>query len=111
MFHRTCAVLLFATLAASLVALGPAARSAPGSVSTGQSIAQRDCTQCHVITPGGGSGWTSAPSFESIANRQNETASALSAYIQKSHLHMLHDKRTPADANAIAAYIMSLKAQ
>ena len=67
------------------------------------------CQQCHVIVPSNGAGWTDAPSFESIANRSGQTAAALSATIQKPHLHMLNDQRPKPEADLLAAYIISLR--
>lgn len=85
------------------------AQSAPNNVVTGQKLAEQYCAQCHVIVPGGPAGWTDAPSFEAIANRPGTTAAKLSAFIQKQHMHMLNTARPRGEADAIAAYIVSLR--
>ena len=48
------------------------------SVADGHQPASGLCARCHVIERGGGSGWTDAPSFESIANRPGVTGAWLS---------------------------------
>jgi cytochrome c len=85
------------------------AQPAPNNVAAGHKLADQLCSECHIIAPGGPAGWTDAPSFEAIANRPATTAAKLSAFIQKQHMHMLNTARPPGEANAIAAYIVSLR--
>jgi site-specific DNA recombinase len=85
------------------------AQSAPNNVAAGRKLAEQYCVQCHVIAPGGNAGWTDAPAFDVIANREDTTVAKLSAFIQKPHMHMLNTGRGPSEANAIAAYIISLR--
>ena len=79
------------------------------SVSEGHQLAQKTCATCHVIVPNGPASWTDAPSFESIANRPGITQQWLAAFVQKPHIHMLADQYTPAQANSIASFILSLR--
>ncbi len=79
------------------------------SVSEGHHLAQKTCATCHVIVPNGFGSWTDAPSFESIANRPGITQQWLAAFVQKPHMHMVMDQYTPAQANAIASFILSLR--
>jgi len=79
------------------------------SVSEGRQIAQKTCATCHVIIANGPASWTDAPSFESIANRPGITQRWLADFVQKPHMHMLMDQYTPAQANAVALYILSLR--
>jgi len=81
----------------------------PASVSEGHQLAQKTCATCHVIMPNGHASWTDAPSFESIANRPGITQQWLAAFVRKPHMHMLIDQYTPAQANAIASFILSLR--
>ena len=81
------------------------------SVSEGHQLAQKTCATCHVIVPNGHASWTDAPSFESVANRPGITQQWLAAFVQKPHMHMLADQYTPAQANAIASFILSLRHQ
>jgi hypothetical protein len=61
-----------------------------------------------MVTPSGARGWTDAPAFEAIANRPGTTVATLSAIIQKPHMKMLNTERPKGEADAIAAYIISL---
>lgn len=92
------------------LALAPSARAAP-RVETGAALAKHYCATCHVVVRSASQGWTNAPSFVSIANRHTSTVAGLSAFIQKPHMHMLNTRRPPGEADAIAAYIMSLRGQ
>ncbi|MBS0562134.1 MAG: hypothetical protein JSR21_18975 [Proteobacteria bacterium] len=105
MFRRATGLVV---LVLALASAAPV-RAAPSAVEAGRTMAKRDCSQCHNITPGGGGSWTSAPSFQSIADRPGQTAAAISAYLQKRHVQMLRDNRPKPEADAIAAYIASLR--
>lgn len=85
------------------------AQAASGAVPSGKSLAQQYCATCHVTTAAGTGGWTDAPRFDAIANRPGESVQQLSSFIQKGHLNMLHDQRPKPEADAIAAYILSLR--
>ena len=82
---------------------------AVNEVAMGLDIAQRLCSECHVVISSNKGGWTDAPAFEVIANRPTATATALSRFIQQPHMHMLNSARPPREADAISAYIMSLR--
>ena len=84
------------------------AQSVPNNAATGRNLAEQLCSQCHVVVPSGQPGWTDAPAFDAIANGQGATAAKLSAFIQKPHMHMLNTGRPQGEADAIAAYIISL---
>jgi mono/diheme cytochrome c family protein len=86
-----------------------AAAAQPAAVATGQKLAGQMCQQCHVIAPSKAASWTDAPTFESIAARPGLTAASLSAIIQKPHMHMTNDQRPKNEADALAAYILSLR--
>jgi len=92
--------------AALLCLAAPAMAASPAE--TGALLAQRYCAVCHVVTPNASQGWTNAPSFETLANRPDQSAAALSRFIQVPHGAMLNTDRPTAQADAIAAYIMSL---
>jgi hypothetical protein len=63
-----------------------------------------------MIIPNGPASWTDAPSFESIANRPAITQQWLASFAQNpQHMDMLFEEYTRAQANAIAAYILSLR--
>ena len=74
----------------------------------GKRLADQYCARCHAIVPGEAS-WTDAPTFPAIANRPGTNVQGLRAIIQAPHENMLNDRRSPAQADAIAAYIISLR--
>ena len=102
---------LLAMIVAGMLFTAPVvlARPAPNPVAMGKNLARQDCVQCHVVERTGKRGWTDAPTFAVIANRPGTTAAGLSDTIQKGHIHMLNDQRAKPEADAIAAYIMSLR--
>jgi mono/diheme cytochrome c family protein len=104
-------VALWAGLGASvMVAAWPVhAQPAPNAVASGKRLAEQLCVDCHIIAPSGTAGWTDAPAFGAIANRPGLTVAGLSAIIQKPHLHMLNAERPKNEADALAAYIISLR--
>lgn len=103
---------IFAFLAAACVAAAPQcaqAQSGSNIAATGQKLAQQYCSECHAIAPNARGNWTDAPAFDAIANRPDTTAAKLSAFIQQEHAHMLNTARPRGEADAIAAYIISLR--
>jgi len=97
-------------IAVAALAVWPALpASAQSRAATGEKLAGRYCSQCHVIAPNGEGGWTDAPKFEDIANRPTASAAALSAFTQQPHIHMVNTGRPRGEANDLAAYIMSLR--
>jgi len=98
-----------ASLVAVISASHPHAQPRRDPVATGHRLTEQLCSRCHVVTPSGHGSWTDAPDFQAIANGPGASARALSAFIQKPHMHMLNTQRPPAEADAIAAYIMSLR--
>ncbi len=101
----------FRLLTAACIAAMPYAvfaDPAPKAVA-GQKLAQQYCAECHVVVPGSGGGWTDAPAFDAIANRKGVTAQKLSGIIQRPHMHMMNTERPAAEANEIAAYILTLR--
>jgi cytochrome c2 len=100
---------VIATVCLMVAAQCAHAQPAPTNAATGQKLAEQLCSECHVVVPNGHAGWTDAPAFDVIANRPGNTAAKLSAFIQKQHMHMLNTARPRGEANAIAAYIVSLR--
>lgn len=94
---------------ALLGALAPVAAEAQGAPNAGKVLSERYCATCHVVEPTGKAGWTDAPSFQAIANRQGVTAEWVTDYTEKQHMEMMHDMRPHDQAAAIAAYLMILR--
>jgi cytochrome c2 len=98
-----------AACAAVLIAAIVPARAQLASAAAGKQLAVQNCQECHVVEPTGQGGWTDAPSFAAIAHRPGVSVAALSEAIQKPNADMLHLGRPKAEADAIAAYIVSLR--
>ena len=80
-------------------------------IGRGREIAERLCAGCHAID--GGTGGTyqkvDVPSFRAIANRANQTAERVQAFIMTPHPPMPAIPLTLAEINDVAAYISSVK--
>ena len=98
-----------AACAAVLAAAAVSAHAQPAGVAAGRQLALQNCQECHAVAPSGRGGWTDAPSFAAIAGRPHVSAAALSEIIQKPNADMLHLQRPKDEADAIAAYIVSLR--
>lgn len=112
MHKFACTIAALATVATVIVAMSAQcanAQSATKIVAAGQALSQRYCIECHIVVPSSKRGWTDAPSFEEIANREGVTRAKLSGFIQQPHMHMLNTDRPPHEADEISAYIMSLR--
>jgi mono/diheme cytochrome c family protein len=103
-----CAGALAAVMAALLAcpAAGQAQQATPAE---GRRIAERYCARCHVVVPGGGAGWTDAPAFVEIAQDPKITRAWMREFVTKLHMHMLNTDRSPAEADAITAHLLSLR--
>jgi cytochrome c len=96
---------IFLAMSAQCANAQPATKNA----AAGQALVQQYCAECHMVVPSSKRGWSDAPAFLEIANRQGTTQAKLSAFIQKPHMHMLNTDRPPHEADEISAYIMSLR--
>ena len=85
---------------------GQAQKATPAE---GQKIAERYCARCHVVAPGGGTGWTDAPAFTTIAQDKRGSRSWMREFVTQQHMHMLATNRSQAEADALAAYLLSLR--
>jgi mono/diheme cytochrome c family protein len=85
---------------------GQAQKATPAE---GRWLAERYCARCHVVAPGGGTGWTDAPSFMDIAQDQRISRAWMRNFVTQQHMHMLNTDRSPAEADAITAYLLGLR--
>jgi cytochrome c len=83
---------------------------AAASVSEGHRLAEAWCESCHAIEPHMAGMSNQAPSFEAIANRHGTTTLSLKVFLKTSHQNMPNLVIAPDQANALASYILSLKA-
>jgi mono/diheme cytochrome c family protein len=79
------------------------------TVAQGYRLAAARCATCHVIVANGPGSWTDAPAFETLANRPGLTRQWLTDFILEPHANMLTQEYTRAQADSIAAYILSLR--
>jgi cytochrome c len=106
-WHSVLAVVTVACLGA--LPLAAKADPTAEAVTTGQKLAQKYCADCHVIELTPKPAWNDPPPFQATANRPDVTAATLAAHIRKPHGNVATNARPPADADALAAYILSLR--
>jgi mono/diheme cytochrome c family protein len=93
----------------SLLACSAAGQAQQATPADGRRIAEHCCARCHVVAPGGGAGWTDAPAFVESAQDPKVTRAWMRDFVTKLHMHMLNTDRSPAEADAITAYLLSLR--
>jgi cytochrome c len=76
----------------------------------GHRLAEAWCAQCHAIEPHMAGLFDQAPSFEAIANRHGTTMLSLKVFLRTSHRNMPNLVIAPEQADALANYILSLRA-
>ncbi|MBR0719504.1 c-type cytochrome [Bradyrhizobium liaoningense] len=86
-----------------------APRSAARAAEDGHRLAQAWCQTCHAIEPHMTGLFDAAPSFQAIADRKGTTALSLKVFWRTSHQNMPNLVIAPDQADALAAYILSLK--
>jgi cytochrome c len=100
------------SVAAWVFALGtPADSQEAGDLAAGRQIAKQWCSECHQIDdkePRTESD-TGAPSFPDVASTASTTALSLKVFFRSSHVDMPDFHISPAEADDLAAYILSLK--
>jgi cytochrome c len=108
-------VTLFPTALAffpSRAAAGPVlAQDLSGDASSGRRLAEAWCSECHSIELKTARTEKVAPAFTAIAKRESTTALALNAFLRSNHTKMPNFIVEQADADAIVAYILSLKSE
>ncbi len=77
------------------------------SASAGHRLAEAWCQNCHAIEAAGARG--RGPDFVAIANRASTTALSLKVFMKTSHHRMPNLIITPAQADDLTNYILSLK--
>ena len=96
------------TLIAMLV-LPASGQAQKASAAEWRRLAERYCARCHVVAAGGGSGWTDAPAFVELAKDPRISRSWMRNFVTQQHMHMLNTDRSPAEADAITSYLLSLR--
>jgi cytochrome c len=113
-----CLVLIFTLFPVALafflwlVAAGPvSAQELRGDASSGRRLAEAWCSECHSIELKTARTEKVAPAFTAIAKRESTTALALNAFLRSNHNTMPNFIVEQGDADAIVAYILSLRSE
>jgi mono/diheme cytochrome c family protein len=98
-------------LGVTLLASSSFAQQVPGlpDAVEGQALAERLCTNCHLVAPGQEHANVDVPSFREIANRQGQTAGTITARIILPNHPMPQIPLDKAELADLAAYILSLR--
>ena len=80
-----------------------------GSASAGHDLAEAWCENCHTIEAVTAGARGRGPDFVAIANRASTTALSLKVFMKTSHRRMPNLIITPAQADDLTNYILSLK--
>lgn len=96
---------LFSVVHTAAGAPRPASRMA----AEGHRLAQAWCQSCHAIEPHMTDFFDEAPSFQAIADRRGTTALSLKVFWRTSHQNMPNIVISPEQADALSAYILSLR--
>lgn len=100
---------IVAVIGLALVPRPAAADSSSEAVAAGHKLAGTYCADCHVVELTPKPAWNDPPPFQVTANRPDVTAASLAAHIRKPHGKVATNARPPAEADEIAAYILSLR--
>lgn len=107
MFRRLTPLILSVIL--SLVAAGAA--RAQGDPEAGRALAQRWCSNCHMIDPGqADASATGVPTFAGVARMPSTTAMSLNAFLRTPHVRMPDLHLSNQEIDDVSAYILGLKA-
>ena len=82
---------------------------ATGNIARGYLLAERWCTDCHVVSPGNDGG-VAGPTFDAIAARPGVTDERIRGWLSEPHSEMPEFLNlTDTDFAALASYILSLR--
>ncbi|MBR0844406.1 cytochrome c [Bradyrhizobium liaoningense] len=98
-------LLLFSVIRTADGASGPTS----GPAAQGHRLAQAWCQPCHAVEPHTEGLFDEAPSFQAIADRHGTTALSLKVFWRTSHQNMPNLVISPEQADALSAYILSLR--
>lgn len=105
--RRTQLAILAPALILALPGPGAAANE---DVEKGREMAERLCAVCHMNAGQGEKAAASGvPSFNAVANRPNQTAEGVEAWLRSVPPMMPNHRLTRDETSALAAFIMSLR--
>ena len=108
MTTRFIAMLVSFVLVGAGAVLARPVTSAPDAAH-GKQLAQRLCSNCHLVDPSQTKAMADVPSFREIANRQDQTAGAIMAMIIIPKHPMPVIPISKSELKDLADYIMSLR--
>ena len=76
----------------------------------GLTLATQQCSQCHAIGKGAGTGVFTGPDFTVVAAMPSTTGMALNVFLQSHHRTMPSLRLDRDEMDAVIDYILSLKA-
>jgi mono/diheme cytochrome c family protein len=88
-----------------------AAQDVRGNIGNGRHLAERWCGACHRMDMAGVPGRQDIASFVDVARLPSTTALSLRAFLYTSHADMPNIQLSPADADDLIAFILSLKSK
>lgn len=105
-------ILAIASLAACQTATTDPAPKLTGKAAEGKQLADALCSSCHAVAVGEVSPNPQAPTFPNIANMSGLTVVTLVDFLRDSHNfpERMNFEVVPEDAEALAAYMITLRA-
>jgi mono/diheme cytochrome c family protein len=98
---------MFSLACIALLSFG--ASSEARDIENGQAIAERWCSQCHIVSPGQTTPASDIVTFSEIAKRFADDQSALSALLSDAHPPMPDMSLTRQEIADLVAFIGSLR--
>ncbi len=107
----TIPMALFGCLAVTSM-LAPQVRAAQESdlVAHGANIARDLCAQCHALDDGAKQS-SSGPAFPEVARMPSTTSASIKVFLKTPHANMPNIILTEQDIDALALYILSMRAR
>ena len=93
-----------------LAAVPALAQMSPGDPGGGRNFARQVCAVCHFVEAADlGLSWSGAPSFQEVADDPAVNEISLRVFLRTPHEDMPNFMLTPAEADDVISYILSLK--
>ncbi len=106
---RSACLVLSAAVVLAISTVVAAAQDVRGNVAKGRHLAEHWCSSCHRMSTAGTPGRRGIASFADVARLPSTTALSLRAFLYTSHADMPNIQLSPAEADDLIAFILSLK--
>ncbi len=98
-------------LVAFMWAVGPSqSAEQAGLAESGLRLAREACADCHLVE-GAAKPRSDAPAFAAVAAMPSTTSTAIKVFLKTPHANMPNIILSETEIDAVAAYILSLRAQ